>query len=289
MLVSGVIFTFGLFYLGYCPSPEIPGFKYPFPFENGEIRQRIYDVYIIPYRIQIALFFAVAIALVQIVLVIKPSETRKKMFILLILQRLLKHYFEDDSINNRITIYKISIGYRLWPRHFWQCFVRNFHIHRKKGLLRTYLLNFPIPWEQYTYNYLRLGPPKNSSTLFKVPKSDGDVHGIVSQAILYPQTHSVTLPDVSNIDFNVEKFDSLSSTKRKTIKKYIANGKLNGYEDFKRYHRLPTRIWATPIYYNEKIWGVFVVDSIDKFKDIESIQDGIISYMQLTETVINKL
>lgn len=181
------------------------------------------------------------------------------------LNQLYDKLFTGAADEVRITVFRITKGYRLWPYFIWnnvRCIVKHFI----KGTISHQILSFPwFPWKKYVAIYVRCGNPHRNGTMtiFKYPSDHDDVNGIASHVLMTQQKFSISLPNVKNIHIErYKKIEDIPYNHQQIVQTYMEKSFLKTFVQLKSIHSKATQIWAMPIVGEDNTWGVLVVDSL---------------------------
>lgn len=186
---------------------------------------------------------------------------------------ILKSYMNQvyDNLFNgaadevRITVFRITKGYRLWPSFIWKNLCNIFK-HFKKSTICYQIKSFPwLPWKKYVAIYVRCGNPHSNGTMtiFKYPLDRDEVNGIASHVLMTQQKFSTSLPNIKNISIErYKKIEGIPHGRRQNVQTYMDKSFLKSFDQLKSIHSRATQIWAMPIVGEDNIWGVLVVDSL---------------------------
>lgn len=181
------------------------------------------------------------------------------------LTQLYDKLFNGAADEVRITVFRITKGYRLWLYFFWKN-VCNVFKHFKKGTFFYQIKSFPwLPWKKYVAIYVRYGNPHRNGTMtiFKYPSDHEEVNGIASHVLMTQQKFSISLPNVKNIHIErYKKIEDIPYNHQQIVHTYMEKSFLKTFDQLKSIHSKATQIWAMPIVGEDNIWGVLVVDSL---------------------------
>lgn len=225
-----------------------------------------------------------------------PFHTKKKLVDDL-LRHMMKERFPGTDVNlNRATLYCVRSGFSTFIfTWLWRCLIINALAHAKKGCYAYYCKHPPNPFRKYLQIYSRKGQPheKGSSTAFLVPQTENEVEGIAADAFYREQTVTLELPDIRAIDLtNVQDLKDIHVPKdKKAITRYMHEGKIADFQKLKTIHRYSVSFLATPLWKNEKKWGVLILDSNveDLFVTRPGLERSLVSYSRGIESILRAL
>ncbi len=291
LFATGVT-TIGYWYISTWDKSVISDVKtFPYPWNQTPFSIAFYNG-LLKNKIKAGLAFGLLSIFVQTVIIYFPISIKRKKFIKGTLSHIIKQYLEGDVTNNRITIYVVKRGYRMYLSYIWKCFMVNVVKHYKRKLLRPHLRSFPRPFRKYLVFSGRSGKPHEdgTSTFFLIPESEDEISGIAAYVFYEDKPQFVELPDISHIDFDsMRKIEDLTEPEHKlAVEKYMEEGKVNSFDKLKMFHRHPQHLYATPIYDNKNDpFGVIVFDSMEKKTDFKNNLDNLLGYCKITENIIN--
>ena len=224
----------------------------------------LYDDHLKTFFETKSLWFGLACnALAVLIEIFTPSSP--KPVLKCYLNQLYDNLFNGAADEVRITVFRITKGYRLWPYFIWNniCCIRKHFI--KKTILHQ-IKSFPwLPWKKYVAIYVRYGNPhkKGTMTIFNLPSDHDDVNGIASHVLMTQQKFSTSLPNIKNIRIErYKKIENIPYNHQQIVKTYMEKSFLKTFDQLKSIHSKATQIWAMPIVGEDNIWGVLVADSL---------------------------
>jgi uncharacterized membrane protein len=133
-IITGVLFTILLWHIGFWIENQMP-----FPFTLMDLPGKFYENWLIPFKTEIGIFAGVLVLVIQLIGLRNPFKLRKKKILNAVQNHYINDKFKGNIDDNRITIFKAKMGYRIYPLYFRKCIFNNRKLHREKGLLKFYL------------------------------------------------------------------------------------------------------------------------------------------------------
>ena len=276
--ILSILFAIILYYLSLFDSGIRDIKDFPFPF-NLEPLSMFYPS-CCAKKGHIALWAFFVLIVLHFVFYLRVENKNKKW-----LQRFLQHIIEQNlgggEYETRITIFGKKKGWRFVCQYIWYALRHSHKIKRLKCC--------PNPFKEYLMIYNRFSYPEQhkSYTYFRaIHDEEVNPQSVVERCYKIGESVSVSTVYITNIDFH-KKIQSLTKEEQHRIKRYMKDTGMTDYDKLCTLKRKANYIYAVPIRYEQKMWGVISFDNNrdgnvlnieDKLKDLIGDYQKIIQF-----------
>ena len=285
--ILSLLFTFLLSYLALLDNGKNNS-EYPFPF-NIEFFQGMYQK-CCENKVGISTIIFCIIFILHVLCYYWGGSKNKKW-----LQRLLQHIIDQnlggEEYETRITIFCKRKGWRFIIQYLFHYLIhyiifRNLNFNRFCLALRK----CPNLFKEYLVIYNRFSFPeqRKSYTFFNAIQEDNITpSSIVEKSYKEGSILDVSTPYISDIDFT-KKFINLTTKEKRLIDTYRAKTGME-YDKLCLLNRQANYIYAVPIRYKQKIWGIVVFDNNQQSNNVtikDKLKNVISDYQKIIQFTI---
>lgn len=250
--ILSIVFAAILYYLSLCDSGIQDVKNFPFPF-NTKLLSEFYPFFCAK-KGQIAILTFIFLIILHIVFYFCIENKNKKW-----LQRFLQHIIEQNlgggEYETRITIFGRKKGWRFVCQYICDSIGQKNMTKRLKCC--------PNPFKDYLVIYNRFSYPeeRKSYTYFRaIHDEEVEPQSIVEKCYKTGKPVSVSTAYITNICLR-KSLKQNPPAERHKVEQYMRDTGMKDYDKLCTLKRKANYIYAVPIRYEQKMWGVISFDN----------------------------